>query len=205
MLLLHRILRINNSILIIQFQAVTSLCWQRSKPLNVNESNCSAEAALLGGAVEDSVLMPDPLPTLISSNPSVSTGIFGSLNTGSMSSLSSRSADVTPNKSILPPGKVLTKLQATRSRYSFKDDMEVFSPLVDVQPIAPSLDKLWDDNEGVKKDDSFTDKKLSSLLFPSSTRDFPFPKGRASDNPIFDWKSNSALRQVGTLIFSFGG
>ncbi|XP_052876322.1 protein NEDD1-like [Gossypium arboreum] len=35
----------------------------KSKPAIVNESTCTAETALLGGAMEDSVLMPDPLPS----------------------------------------------------------------------------------------------------------------------------------------------
>ncbi|PRQ38116.1 putative transcription factor WD40-like family [Rosa chinensis] len=49
-------------------EAVTSLCWQRSKPVivHVNESSSSVETALVGDAVEDSILMPDPLPSVTS-------------------------------------------------------------------------------------------------------------------------------------------
>ncbi|GAB2286912.1 hypothetical protein Dimus_021300 [Dionaea muscipula] len=56
-------------------EAVTGLCWQRSKAVVLNESNCTDETALFGGAFEDSVLMPDPLPSAASlslSTPSVS-------------------------------------------------------------------------------------------------------------------------------------
>ncbi|XWS74913.1 hypothetical protein CRYUN_Cryun01aG0039200 [Craigia yunnanensis] len=63
-------------------KAVSSLCWQRSKPAIVNESTCTAETALLGGVVEDSVLMPDPLPSVTSSSLSLSTAISGSCITG---------------------------------------------------------------------------------------------------------------------------
>jgi len=90
----------------------------------------------------------------------------------------------------------LARLQAPRSSYNFKDDMEVFSPLVDVQPITPSLDKLWDDNEGIKKDHLLVDKRPPSLLFPSSTRRFPIADDSGNDHPIFDWKSSSTSKQV---------
>ena len=70
--------------------------------------------------------------------------------------------------------------------------MDVFSPVVDVQPITPSL---WNDNEGAKKNNLQVDKKLSSL-FPSSSRRFPFAEDGANDHPIFDWKTSSTSRQV---------
>ncbi|XWS65932.1 hypothetical protein CRYUN_Cryun05aG0156300 [Craigia yunnanensis] len=198
-------------------EAVSSLCWQRSKPAIVNESTCTAETALLGGAVEDSVLMPDPLPSVTSSSLSLSTAIYGSRITGhsgpaEVASLTSSSGSVsstlnlssseeTPHRSHLWSGGTLTRLHAPRSTYNFKDDMEVFSPLVDVQPITPSLDKLWDDHEGAKKEHLLTDKKPSSLLFPSSRR-FAFADGGASGHPIFDWKSSSMSRQDDTRSFT---
>ncbi|XP_028059672.1 uncharacterized protein LOC114263355 isoform X6 [Camellia sinensis] len=75
--------------------------------------------------------------------------------------------------------------------------MKVFSPLVEVQPITPSLDKLWDQHEGAKKDHLRVDKK-PSLLFPSSNRRFPLSKeGGGSDHPIFDWKPSSTSKQGG--------
>ncbi|KAM7269925.1 hypothetical protein ACFE04_029139 [Oxalis oulophora] len=170
-------------------EAVTSLCWQRSKPVIVNETTCSAETALLGNAVEDSILMPDPLPSMASST----------LSMTSSSILSS--VEETPQKNHLWPGGSLARLHAPRSSssYNFKDDMEVFSPLVDVQPITPSLDKLWNNsNEGTKNDQlGIIDKKPSSILFPSSRR-FPFTDDGANDHPIFDWKSSSASKQDDT-------
>lgn len=78
-----------------------------------------------------------------------------------------------------------------------KDDMEVFSPLVEVQPITPSLDKLWDEIGGAKKDH----EKMPSLLFPSS-RTFSLPEEGSKDtHPIFDWKPTSSSKQVLILVY----
>ncbi|XP_058207167.1 protein NEDD1-like isoform X2 [Rhododendron vialii] len=196
-------------------EAVTSLCWQRSKPVLVNENNCTAETALLGGAVEDSILMPDPLPSVTSSSLSSVLATAGSRNAGrsgpsvdstSMlaatsgflsSSLSSSTTEETPLRSTLWTGGSLARLHAPRS-YNFKDDMEVFSPLVEVQPITPSLDKLWSERERSKKDHQPVNKK-PSVLFPSSSRRFPLSEEGGSDiHPIFDWKSNSTSVQDDT-------
>ncbi|OMO53388.1 hypothetical protein COLO4_36753 [Corchorus olitorius] len=119
--------------------------------------------------------MPDPLPSVTSSSLSQSTSISGSQET--------------PHRWLLWPGGTLSRLHAPRSTYNFKDDMEVFSPLVDVQPITPSLDKFWNDNDG--------SKKPSPLLFPSSRR-FAFADDGASDHPIFDWKSSSTTGSTST-------
>ncbi|XWS07705.1 hypothetical protein CRYUN_Cryun41cG0012800 [Craigia yunnanensis] len=162
-------------------EAVSSLCWQRSKPAIVNESTCTAETALLG-----------EVSSLTSSSGSVS------------STLNLSSSEETPHRSHLWPGGTLTRLYAPRSMYNFKDDVEVFSPLVDVQPITPSLNKLWNDHEGAKKEHLLTDKKPSSLLFPSSRR-FAFADDGASDHPIFDWKSSSMSRQDDTKSFTASG
>ncbi|OIT33425.1 PREDICTED: protein NEDD1 [Nicotiana attenuata] len=188
-------------------EAVTSLCWQRAKPVMVNENNCTTEIALLGSAVEDSILMPDPLPATTSSSLSTSMTTSGSRttvrsgsvdsfsfpagNTGSTSgTLGLSPSEETPIRSSLWKGGSLTRLHAPRN---FKDDMEVFSPLNEVQPITPSLDKFWDDQEGFKKD---LDKR-SSLLFPSLR--FPLPVEGGNDNrPIFDWKSSSLPKQEDT-------
>ncbi|XP_010318071.1 protein NEDD1 isoform X3 [Solanum lycopersicum] len=165
-------------------EAVTSLCWQRAKPVIVNENNCTTEMALLGSAVEDSILMPDPLPAMMSSS------LATSMTTSGLSP-----SEETPIRSSLWKGGSLARLHAPRN---FKDDMEVFSPLVEVQPITPSLDKLWDDQEGFKKD---FDKK-SSLLFPSSLR-FPLPvEGGNENRPIFDWKSSSLPKQQEDASFA---
>ncbi|KAL3839767.1 hypothetical protein ACJIZ3_024358 [Penstemon smallii] len=149
-------------------EAVTNLCWQRSKPVTVNEHNCTDENVLLAGDVGDSILMPDPLPSRASSSFSMSSGVSGSQNPGRSSSgdffsylpgssgsassaYSLTSSEVTPLRSSLLTGGALARLNAPKS-YNFKDDMEVFSPLVEVQPITPSLDKLWDDHDRQKKD-----------------------------------------------------
>ncbi|KAJ6900280.1 protein NEDD1-like isoform X2 [Populus alba x Populus x berolinensis] len=202
-------------------EAVTSLCWQRSKPFIVNESTCTPEIALLGGAVDDSILMPDPLSSVTSSSVALSTSVSGFSNTdrsglsiessfltattsGPASTMSSLTlAEETPHRSHIWPG-TLMKLNP-RSSYNFKDEMEVFSPLVDVQPITPSLDKFWDDQEGLKKDNLSVDKKPSSLLFPSSSRRFPFQKDGTNDHPIFDWKSSSTSRQDEAQSFTLPG
>ncbi|RZC78467.1 hypothetical protein C5167_002647 [Papaver somniferum] len=197
-------------------EAVTSLCWQRLKPIIVNESNCTAETALLGGAGEDSVLMPDPLPSVSSSTVSTSTSLPGSRNSGrsglpgdafsltaangvSMSNnLFMSTAEETPHKNHLWTGGTLSRLKAPHTAYNnFKDDMEVFSPLVDVQPITPSLDKLWDGHDEARKDHLSADRKPTALLFPSSIRRFPFADdvGSNSSHPVFDWKTSSTPRQ----------
>ncbi|MBA0870219.1 hypothetical protein Goshw_000791, partial [Gossypium schwendimanii] len=160
--------------------AVSSLCWQRSKPAIVNESTCTVETALLGGAREDSVLMPDPLPSGTSTSLSSSIAVFSSRITGrsgsaEVFSLTSGSGSTsstfylsssleTPTKSHLWPGGTLTRLHAPHSTFNFKDDME-----------------LWDGHDGAKKEHLPNYKKPSSLLFPFSRR-FAFAKDGASDH-----------------------
>lgn len=179
-------------------QAIMNLCWQRTKPVVVNEKNCTAESALLGGSSEDSVLMPDPLPSVAVSKFS-STSVLPSLRasniSGSSISITSSisTADETPHKSRLCTGGTLPKLQAPRSSYDLKDDMDVFSPLVDVQPITPSLSSWWNDNDEMKKDQTFADKK--STLYSSSRR-YPLPDGTTDSHPISDWRSIATSRQV---------
>ncbi|KAE8676347.1 Ras-related protein Rab11C [Hibiscus syriacus] len=154
-------------------EAVSSLYWQRLKPAIVNEKTCTAETALLGDAVEDSVLMPDPLPSVTSTSLSASTKFV-----------------------------ILLSLTAqVLQKYNLKDDMDVFSPVVDVQPITTSLDKLWDNHDGAKKEHLHTDKKPTSLLFASSRR-FGFADDGARGHPIFDWKPSSMSPQDGTRSFT---
>ncbi|KAL8159878.1 hypothetical protein V2J09_001415 [Rumex salicifolius] len=181
-------------------EAVTSLSWQRSKPIVVNESTCTVETALLGGAIEDSILMPDPLPSSTSSSLSHTTSVSGLRNSGRnsstmetpfLSTIGSGEAtstfslptleETTPQRNSLWPGGTLTRLHPTRT-YNFKDDMEVFSPLVEVQPITPSLDKLWSENDGLKRQ-QVLDKKPSFL------------------SPLYDWKSGSTSKQDDILSF----
>ncbi|CAO2821922.1 unnamed protein product [Amaranthus hypochondriacus] len=183
-------------------EAVTSLCWQRSKSIAVNEKNCSADVALLGGTVEDSVLMPDPLPSATLSNvsqtalsgPRRSTSAvestFAAIGAGSSTNNSLSSLEETPHRSSLWTGGSLPRLHPTRIM-NFKDDMEVFSPLVDVQPITPSRDKLWHDPDGSRKD-LLGDRK-SSPTFPN--RKFPLSENVTDKHSIFDWKPDSASKQ----------
>lgn len=195
-------------------EAVSSLCWQRSKPVIVNTSNCTAETSLLGGSVEDSILMPDPLPSMASSSISLSTAApqsrnlgrsghpveassFTSAESGTVSKpLHLLTSEETPLRNHLRPSGALARLNAPPS-YNFKDDMDVFSPVVDVQPITPSIDKFWDEQEGMKKDISLLDKK------PSSSRRFPYTDDGGKDNALFNWKSSSTPRQGDSQSPSF--
>lgn len=179
-------------------EAVTSICWQRSKPFIVNESNCTAETALLGGASEDSVLMPDPRPFVAASSFSSASTVSSSSSSliastsGSMSTTLISSAEETPLRSSLWRGGSLTKLQAPRCNFNLKDDMDVFSPLVDVQPITPSPGSLWDDHDEVKKDLVLLDKK--SLALPNASRRFPFTDGASDSHRLSDWRSSTASK-----------
>ncbi|KAG9449748.1 hypothetical protein H6P81_009713 [Aristolochia fimbriata] len=190
-------------------EAVTSLCWQRSRPIIINQSNCTAETALLGGSGEDSVLMPDQLQSTTST--SLSSASIGTVSrsssclvslpdscvstttsSGIISSTSHLPMEDTPQRNHLWTGGALGRLQATRTGFNFNDDMDVFSPLVEVQPIAPSLGHWWDDKEEVKKDNGGNKK---STVLPSSSRRFAFSEDGNADHPISDWKSYSITRQ----------
>lgn len=190
-------------------EAVTSLCWQRSKPVVVNENTCTAETALLGGAVEDSILMPDPLPSLTSSSSlpqataasisrlsgrsgSAELSSFTTSTSGTSSTFNSFTMEETPQRSHAWPGAKLGRLHAPRK---FKDDMDVFSPIVSVDPLTPSP---WADHEGAKKDHLAFDKKPSPLIFPSARARFPLAEVGASDHPMSDWKSSSSSLQDDT-------
>lgn len=190
-------------------EAVTSLCWQRSKPVIVSENNCSSETALFGNnALEDSILMPDPLPSMTSSTLALSTSLPVLRNPGrsnlsvesstNSGSLSVSTSEETPHRNLMWTGGPLSRLHPARN-FNFKDDMEVFSPLVEVQPITPSLDNLWNnDIVGAKKDNHVSIDKKPSLILPSSKR-FPLSEDGGIDlHPVFDWKSTSTSRQDDT-------
>ncbi|XP_020599101.1 protein NEDD1 [Phalaenopsis equestris] len=184
-------------------ESVSSLCWQRLKPFIVNESNCTAETALLGGASEDSILMPDPRPFMAASSFSSANTVssfnasLAAYTSGSISTTLTSSAEETPLRSSLWRGGSLAKLQAPRGNFNLKDDMDVFSPLVDVQPITPSLGSLWDDHDEEKKDSVLLDKK--SLALPSTSRRFPFTDGDSDSHKISDWRSSIASKLDDTL------
>ncbi|XP_051186545.1 protein NEDD1 [Lolium perenne] len=179
-------------------EAVTSLCWQRSKPVIVKE-NSSSEVALLGGTSEDSILMPDPLPSTTPSSfpsgvgiPSLRSSLTGNTS-GFLSTSNSSTAEETPYRARPLSGGPLSKLQAPRGNFNIKDDMDVFSPLVDVQPFTPSSNSWWDEHgsDETKKDDKSGEKKVLT------TRKFQYMEGNNEPHPISDWRSNSISRQDG--------
>lgn len=171
-------------------QDVTSLSWQTSKPVFVNEKNYTSEMALLGSTVEDSVVIPDPLPSTIpsASQPALAPGSRGV----SASTVNASSVEQTPNRTHLWPGGPLGRLHALRASDSFNDDMGVFSPIIDVSSV-----EKWADSEGFNnKDHLVVDKKPSSLLFPSSSKGYSFGDDGNKEHPIFDWKASSTSKQV---------
>ncbi|KAL6004850.1 hypothetical protein ACLOJK_005406 [Asimina triloba] len=206
------VLRAYSSEFVKQNEAITGLCWQRSKPIIVNESTCTADIALLGGTGEDSVLMPDPLPSYISSSLSSAAVAAGSCNpsrslsdgsplmmstSGSISTTSYLStAEETPNRNHLWTGGTLARLHATRTSFNINEDMEVFSPLLEVQPITPSLGSWWDEHDDAKNDQ---DRKSSSLSFSSSFKRFAYTEEGSTDNhSMSHWKSDSISKQDDT-------
>ncbi|KAG7554260.1 WD40-repeat-containing domain [Arabidopsis suecica] len=179
---------------------VTSLSWQTSKPVIVNEKNYTSEMALLGSTVEDSVVIPDPLP---STTPSASQSALALGSRGvSASTENASSVEQTPNRTHLWPGGPLGRLHALRASDSFNDDMGVFSPIIDVSSV-----EKWADSEGFNNKDHFVvDKKPSSLLFPSSSKGYSFGDDGNKEHPIFDWKPSSTSKQDDTRVAfsSFG-
>ncbi|KAF7134967.1 hypothetical protein RHSIM_Rhsim08G0019600 [Rhododendron simsii] len=145
-----------------------------------------AETALLGGGLEDSILMPDPLPSMTVMTPS---------GASMLNSLNSSKTVETPLKSTLWGGGALARLNASRT-YNFKDDMEVFSPLMEVQPITPSVNKLLEGHEALKKDHLLVDNKPSALFLSSSKRYSPSEEGGSDLHPIFDWKASSTSKHA---------
>ncbi|KAL6863753.1 hypothetical protein ACP4OV_016656 [Aristida adscensionis] len=184
-------------------EAVTSLCWQRAKPVIVNEGS-SSEVALLGGTSEESVLMPDPLPSATMPNfPSgaITPSLRSSLTSntpGFPSTSNSSTMDETPYKTRPLSGGPLSKLQAPRGNYNIKDDMDVFSPLVDVQPFTPSSGSWWDEHGS---DDTKKDDKPGQVKLPT-TRKFPYIEGSTEPHPIADWRSIGNSKQDGNSSVS---
>ncbi|GLJ42580.1 hypothetical protein SUGI_0882670 [Cryptomeria japonica] len=169
-------------------EEVTSLCWQRSNPALVDKTNCTDEAALLGHSGEDSILMPDPLPTSASlphlntsmTQPTYISGQIGTA-TGNGSPISIRgisaashnlhpsSGEQTPCGNHLRVSGIMSRLYASHNDFTFKDDMSVFSPLVDVQPISSlSMDNCGDMDKQSVVDE--THKKLWTPLPSGDSR-----------------------------------
>ncbi|KAJ7546868.1 hypothetical protein O6H91_08G058100 [Diphasiastrum complanatum] len=147
---------------------IINLSWQRSSPILVDKENCSEQVALLGGIGEDLVLMPDPIPSaLLSTKGRIPSSArlgrrFGrslsscserqlagvGLGTGvstSTASLHALAGEEASSKKL--SWKNRAALQIHRNPSTTKDDMEIFSPLVDVQPITPSFSNLSNNDE----------------------------------------------------------
>ncbi|KAG2242178.1 hypothetical protein Bca52824_095975 [Brassica carinata] len=177
-------------------EAVTSLSWQTSKPVIVNEKNYTDEMALLGGTVDDSVIIPDPLPSTTPSSDSQSALVQPGSRGIATSTANVSSAEQTPNRTPLWPGAPLGRLHALRASDSFNDDMRVFSPIVDVS----SVEKWADSEVGFNnKDHLIDDKRPSSSLFPSASKGFPFgDDGNNKEHTIFNRKASSTSKQDDT-------
>lgn len=191
-------------------EAVTSLCWQWSKPTLVNEVNCSLEAALLGGTGEDSILMPDPLPASTNSShgytsmPAASARTSGRLAfsttdsspMGVVSPAKRSPAEESQDGNHLWTNGTVSRLQ-TSNNFNFKDDMEVFSPLVDVQPITPSVGGFWDNRDDLKKEGTISDNSRKPAWVPSpssSLRRYPSIEELGPESYL-SFERKSSLRQ----------
>lgn len=89
-------------------------------------------------------------------------------------------------------------LHAPHTNYKFKDDMDVFSPLADVQPITPSLGNWWDDKDEAHKESAPNGN--NSMLFSTCTRRFPFTEGNTLAHAVSDWRMTATSNQVNTFI-----
>ncbi|CAM6100478.1 unnamed protein product [Calypogeia fissa] len=194
-------------------EAIASLNWQRSNPIVVIEATCTKEAALLGNAGEESVIMPDPLPASglggrgrPSTTPmptKSSSGRFpqlgqdpasGPLPSSSAAGPTSRPEGSSFSSNHLWTNGSMTRLQTGHDSYNAKDDMEVFSPLVDVQPITPSLSSFYDGNEGGSGDAS---RKVSW----SQTNIRKFPNvDETKDDPRITLERRLSLRSQDDLL-----
>lgn len=144
--------------------------------MTFNKSSCTDETVLLAGDVGDTIIMPDPLPSRSSAS----------------SVMSSSASEEQPRVGSSLINRNLTRLHAPHN--DVKDDMEVFSPIVEVQPLTPSFDKLWDSHDGPEKDKD----RNPGFVLPS--RRFGLSVEAASDeNPIFNTRSSSASKQVSFL------
>lgn len=154
--------------------------------MTFNERSCTDETILLAGDVGESTILPDPLP---SRNPGHGPSSKGLVSSSSASEEQPRGSNVLINRT-------LAKLHPPLS--NVKDDMEVFSPVVEVQPFTPTFDKLWDSHEGTERDGD----RNPGFLLPS--RRFGLSEEAGSDeNPIFNLSSTSASKQVPFAIRFF--
>lgn len=96
---------------------------------------------------------------------------------------------------------IRTSLKATSTAkpQALKDEMDVFSPLVDVQPITPSLSKWWEDGDEGKRSFKTSDKRSIDFSDLSVGRKYPLGEERnGSDVPA--WRHALNHRQVWILI-----
>ncbi|KAG8056305.1 hypothetical protein GUJ93_ZPchr0002g25566 [Zizania palustris] len=140
--------------------------------------------------------MPDPLPSAPSTfhSGAIIPNLRSSMaanSSGFLSTSTPSTMEETPYRTRPLSGGPLSKLQAPRGNFNLKDDMDVFSPLVDVQPFTPSSGSWWDDHgsDETKKDDKLGEKKLST------TRKFPYMEDNNEPHPISDWRSISNSKQ----------
>jgi protein NEDD1 len=169
-------------------QAIVSLNWQRSNPIVVIEATCTKEAALLGTTGEESAIMPDPLPasglgsrgrpTSTSLPMKASSGRYpqlaqdsvpGPLPGASAGAPTTRQEGSGFSSNHLSMNGSISRLQTPHDSYGEQDDMEVFSPLVDVQPITPSLSSFYESSN----EKSGGDGSASVTWSQSNIRKFP--------------------------------
>ncbi|KAG6546910.1 hypothetical protein Mapa_011526 [Marchantia paleacea] len=199
-------------------EAIGSLNWQRSNPIVVIEATCTKEAALLGnaGTGEESVIMPDPLPAsglgtrgrpaTISMPAKSASGRFtftgqepgpgpsSSSTSVSASGPMTRSESSSYSTAHLWTNGSMSRLHTHtphRFTYNTKDDMEVFSPLVDVQPITPSLSSFYDGNDDYKKEGGSSDGPRKVAWSQSGIRKFPSIDEKELSRLSFDRRSSS--------------
>lgn len=70
--------------------------------------------------------------------------------------------------------------------------MDVFSPLVDVQPITPSLSKWWEDGDEGKRSFKTLDKRSIDFSDLSVSRKYPLGEERSGS----DWRHTLNHKQV---------
>ncbi|KAH9324290.1 hypothetical protein KI387_004468, partial [Taxus chinensis] len=195
-------------------EEVTSLCWQRSNPALVDRTNCTDEVALLGDAGEDSILMPDPLPTSVSlphfstsiTKPTCLSGQIGFASAGnspiSLSGIKGASSgshlssgEQTPSGNNLRVSGIMSRLYASHSDFSFKDDMSVFSPLVDVQPISSiPMDSHRDTDKESVVDESYEKLGWTTSPFPACRRSHSIEEIKSE--PLLNVEHKSVSKKV---------
>lgn len=167
---------------------------------------------MLGNTGEESVIMPDPLPAsgLGSRGRPAATLVPVKSSSGRFPQVAQQDAAPTPLPGSLassaapattrPEGSSfssnhlwtngsMSRLQTPHDTYTSKDDMEVFSPLVDVQPITPSLSSFYDANDSGGSGDASRKVTWSQ----SNIRKFP-SMDETKDDPRISLERRLSLR-----------